>query len=179
MKAMEIPVEFKRLFDKDWREAAGFEGLYWINKQGLILSKKGLKVASLSNKGYCVVDLYKNNKRKKQLVHRIVAKTFISNPNSLPNVCHKDDNPRNNNVNNLFWGTQRMNIQDMMNKKRGSFKAHKGEKNGFAKLKEKDVKEIKTLLRQNKSCAEIARNFEVDRTTISMIKRGSTWKHVK
>jgi len=45
-----------------------------------------------------------------QYIHRIVAKSFLKNPNNYPNVIHLDDNPQNNNINNLKWGSQSENI---------------------------------------------------------------------
>ncbi|MFC8563503.1 NUMOD4 domain-containing protein [Peribacillus frigoritolerans] len=44
-------------------------------------------------------------------VSRIVATAFIANPNNLPVVLHLDNNPKNNTVDNLRWGTQLDNIQ--------------------------------------------------------------------
>lgn len=43
-------------------------------------------------------------------VHRLVAQEFISNPNNLPEVNHKDDNHSNNNVNNLEWCSRLYNV---------------------------------------------------------------------
>ena len=51
-------------------------------------------------------------------VHRLVAKAFIPNPNNYPCVCHKDDNPANNRIENLWWGTDKMNVQDSISKGR-------------------------------------------------------------
>lgn len=51
-------------------------------------------------------------------VSRLVAMVYIPNPNNYPIVMHLDDNPLNNNVSNLQWGTQKMNIQDAINKGR-------------------------------------------------------------
>jgi len=62
--------------------------------------------------------LVKNGERKPFPVHRLVAEAFIPNPENLPCVCHRDDNPLNNHVDNLFWGTQADNIRDMDIKKR-------------------------------------------------------------
>lgn len=56
--------------------------------------------------GHFYVDLAKNDGTKKKcLVHRLVAEAFLPNPEGLPYVCHKDDNPQNNELSNLYWGT--------------------------------------------------------------------------
>lgn len=70
---------------------------YWIG--GRIL--KPYK----NNKGYLVVDLRIDNKTKKCLVHRLVALTFLDNPQNYPIINHKDNNPLNNRVSNLEWCT--------------------------------------------------------------------------
>lgn len=43
---------------------------------------------------------------------------YIPNPDNLPCVCHRDDNPQNNNADNIFWRTQQDNMKDMWNKGR-------------------------------------------------------------
>lgn len=43
--------------------------------------------------------------RKLYSVHRLVAQAFLDNPDGLPEVNHKDENPSNNNVENLEWCT--------------------------------------------------------------------------
>lgn len=49
--------------------------------------------------------------RKMEYVHRLVALAFIKKRPGREIVLHKDDNPSNNNVNNLMWGTHYMNSQ--------------------------------------------------------------------
>ncbi len=161
----------------EWRDVKGYEGLYWVSSAGLVKGINSQKKPTVTNKGYFTLDLYSGNIRKKVLVHRLVAQAFIPNPKNYPNVCHIDDNPQNNSMDNLFWGTQKMNIQDMVAKGRGRNKAFKGEKNGSAKLKDADIPAIKRLL-QSMNCAEISRLYGVDRTAISQIKRGITWQHI-
>ena len=78
----------------------------------------------IQSNGYISIDLSDDlHNRKGYLVHRLVALTFIPNPNNLPIVNHKDENPSNNNVNNLEWCTREENILDMVlyNKKIGKY----------------------------------------------------------
>lgn len=62
-----------------------------------------------NNGGYMRVGVSMNGKRINLLVHRIVASAFIPNPNNLPEVNHKDNNPANNAVSNLEWCTSQYN----------------------------------------------------------------------
>ena len=60
--------------------------------------------------GYQQVMFCKDGKRKMFSVHRLVASTFIDNPNNYEQVNHKDENPSNNHVDNLEWCTAQYNI---------------------------------------------------------------------
>ena len=64
---------------------------------------------SVNSFGYKQINLYKDGKMKRYLVHRLVAIAFIPNPNNLPVVNHKDECKSNNNVNNLEWCTYEYN----------------------------------------------------------------------
>lgn len=67
-----------------------------------------MKIQTNKNK-YTSVLLSKGGKRKKVLIHRAVAQAFISNPNELPQVNHKDENKSNNSVDNLEWCNSKYN----------------------------------------------------------------------
>lgn len=60
--------------------------------------------------GYLQVTFSVNGKTVTRYVHRLVAQTFLPNPDDLPEVNHKDNNPSNNNVSNLEWCTGEYNI---------------------------------------------------------------------
>ncbi|MDR1286282.1 MAG: HNH endonuclease [Treponema sp.] len=98
-----------------WKDITGYEGLYKASNYGNILSVQRHKInrtirerilkKDKGKNGYFCIYLSKNGKVKKHLIHRIVAMTFIPNPENLPQVNHKDENKSNNYVGNLEWCT--------------------------------------------------------------------------
>lgn len=66
---------------------------------------------SKSKDGYLMIILSKNHRRKLKYIHRLVAEAFISNPNNLPEVNHKDGIKNNNIVSNLEWCSRLENIK--------------------------------------------------------------------
>jgi len=61
--------------------------------------------------GYLLVGIQITEKWIMKKVHRLVAQTFIPNPDSLPQVNHRDCNRANNNVENLEWCENLYNVQ--------------------------------------------------------------------
>lgn len=93
--------------DLKFKEIPGFSD-YMICSNGRIYSKITDKFLSSWNnsKGYPIIRIKSDDGTKKQIVlHRIVAKLFIPNPEGYPQVNHKDENKENNNVDNLEWCT--------------------------------------------------------------------------
>ena len=86
---------------------------YLINKNGIIYSiftMKELSHKAYNGNGYRRIILRDINKQKHLLyLHRILAETFIPNPNNYPIINHKDENPSNNCVDNLEWCTYQYN----------------------------------------------------------------------
>lgn len=131
-----------------WKDVVGYEGLYKVSNFGRIVSlcsyggnSQRLMSPGLANNGYLMVGLTKNKKQKSLLVHRLVAQAFIPNPDKLDFVNHKDENKRNNNVENLEWCTKSYNSEYSLNlhpdRKKRYFN-HFKDKNG--KLKRYDGK---------------------------------------
>ena len=99
-----------------YKDIEGYKG-YKISNYGNVKSlgndktrkEKILKPAK-DKDGYLYVGLCKQGKIKMCKVHRLVAQTFIPNPNDLPQVNHKDEDKINNHVTNLEWCTNEYNI---------------------------------------------------------------------
>ena len=89
-----------------------YEGLYRVSNLGRILSlnyrntgKADLMTPVTDTKGYLEVHLRKNKKTKTCLVHRLVAQTFIPNPDNLPEVNHKIEGEKGKKINMVFFNT--------------------------------------------------------------------------
>ena len=98
---------------EEWLNIDGYPD-YQVSNTGKVKSIKYGKERILkqgTNKyGYHLVQLYRDGKYKNMKVHRLVAEAFISNPDNLPQINHKDENPLNNNVENLEFCDAKYNI---------------------------------------------------------------------
>lgn len=99
-----------------WMEVSSFGCVRTLDrvvptKKGTYFAKGRILKQYPDNDGYLRVGFRVNGKRVGRQVHRIVAQTFLPNPNNWPQVNHKDCNPSNNNADNLEWCTDKYNIQ--------------------------------------------------------------------
>lgn len=105
-----------------WKDICGYEGIYQVSNLGNVKSihYRGTNEArNLTPKkncrGYLWVEMKSGSKHRCALVHRLVAETFIANPNGLPFINHKDEIKTNNAVENLEWCTASYNVRYSMN----------------------------------------------------------------
>ena len=94
-----------------WKPIADYVGLYEVSNKGRVRNLKTGRILKPGNngRGYWFVGLYKNGAVKYHYLHRLVALTFIPNPNKLPEVNHKDEIKTNNKLDNLEWISHRDN----------------------------------------------------------------------
>lgn len=96
-----------------WKDISGYEGLYQVSNLGNIRKIWKFKTImckpSSDSHGYKQIVLTKDKKRKSYKVHRLVALTFINNPNNYEEVNHKDENKTNNKIDNLEWCDRKYN----------------------------------------------------------------------
>lgn len=101
-----------------WKPVVGYEEYYevsntgrvrtiprivYTNNGGYINIGRAIKTPMLHYKGYLQVRLKVNNRPKTFFVHRLVAESFIPNPNGYKYVNHIDEDKTNNSVENLEW----------------------------------------------------------------------------
>ena len=89
----------------EMKDIKGYEKMYAATKDGRIWSyrTKDFMAQYPSKEGYKAVNFTINYKHKRCRVHRLIAETWLENPDNLPLVKHKDGDITNNNVDNLYW----------------------------------------------------------------------------
>lgn len=87
-----------------WKPIKDFQD-YYVSNLGNIRGKKTIQLSpTKNNKGYLVINLYKNGIKKQMSVHRLVADAFNSQKRDDQNtVDHRDLNRTNNGLSNLRW----------------------------------------------------------------------------
>ena len=92
----------------NWKDIKDFKGIYKVNSLGEVRRAGATqnRKKQLTRKGYYKVFLYNKNNKRAYFVHRLVAQTFIPNPQNKPNINHKNCLKTDNRVNNLEWCTQ-------------------------------------------------------------------------
>ena len=88
---------------------------YWVSTRGRIwsdITNSFVYGTPIGKTGHIDVGLRHKGVRFHRYIHRLVAEAFIPNPHGYPIVRHLDDDPSNNCVENLAWGTQTDNMGD-------------------------------------------------------------------
>lgn len=102
-----------------WEDIPEYEGFYKVSNLGRVKSlprngtiqQERIMINKITKQGYVTVHLRKLGVSKYLKIHRLVALTFLNNPENKPQVNHKDGNKENNNLSNLEWMTVSENVQ--------------------------------------------------------------------
>lgn len=156
-----------------WKDVVGFEEYFSVSNLGRVRSKRKpnhIYKLSLEGKGYLRFGTTINGIHNTYKVHRLVAITFIPNPENKSQVNHIDGDKLNNRVDNLEWVTNSENIQHAYDI--GIKSNPKGENSHMAKLTQEDV----DFIRKNYKARDkvfgrkaLAIKFNVNASTIYRI----------
>jgi hypothetical protein len=172
-----------------WSPVPEYEGIYDVSNYGRV--KSLCRVVKFGNRcprvvdekilkrnnsnGYLTISLARDGKKLTAMIHSLVAKAFINNPDSKPHVNHKDGIRWNNFYKNLEWVTCSENVLHSYNVLGNT--AVCGSFNGSSKLNECDISRIISLYNNGLTQKEIGKMYNVSMSNISKIIRGETWSH--
>lgn len=149
-----------------WKNIKNYEGLYQISNFGNVKSLHKIPNIILKTykdkKGYLYVILSKNCKSKIARIHRLVAQTFISNPQNKPQVNHIDGIKSNNIVPNLEWCTNSENQKHAF--KLGLQNNHGNNNSRCVKINQYDLQH--KFIKQWNSIFDITNELHIDRSCI-------------
>jgi len=169
-----------------WKDVVGYEGRYEVSSLGRVRSvAREVRNTASSTRflpciiiapnrhpgGYFTVKLSLDRVKRHHYIHRLVALAFIGPAPHKHEVLHGDGNKTNNALPNLSWGTRKENFIDRA--RLGELLL--GETHPNAKLT--DAK-VLAILSDRRSVNEIAKDYGVTRSNISMIKTRKTWRHL-
>lgn len=155
------------------------DNMYSISDKGEVYSHFTNRLLNpyISKRGYYVVNVRVNGKRKSYSVHRLVAENFLEPIEGKTDVNHKDGNKLNNNLDNLEW------CDDLDNKRHAWLNGlmRKGEDCSKTGLKESTVRLVCSVLEKSFTIGEILLELQgepVNRSTILNIRSFRSWKHI-
>ncbi len=177
---------------EQWLPVTGWEGFYEVSDRGLIRSVdrmvpeprwgfrryRGRPIAPWRDRnGYFLVNLYRDAKPTRRFVHQLVLEAFAGlcppGMESLHGMGGKTDNrwPEN-----LHWGTHAENCADTA--RQGMRNNPVGERSGSAKLTGAIVREVRIRRAGGEKIAALAREFGVNRGTMTKAIDGRNWGHI-
>lgn len=152
-----------------WRQCPNFPS-YEVSDSGLVRRISTGRVLAFNikkgNHPYHRVKLSENGRASLVFVHRLVLEAFVEPCPEGMQTLHSDDDPSNNRLDNLSWGTAKENHK--------AINRH-GSRNSRAKLSEEDVRAIRSSSLRH---FELAKHYNVSSTTIENIRNRKLWRSI-
>jgi hypothetical protein len=161
-----------------WKDVPTFSGRYEASETGEIrhATTKHIRKQRINKFGYCQINISRNDgtgKSNTVLVHKLIAETFIPNPDNLPEINHINGVKSDNRVENLEWCTRSEN--QIHAYKMGLSYVYHGEEHPKAKFTNEQAHQVKQMYNNGISQQKIADFFHVSQTTIGRILRGKRY----
>lgn len=152
---------------------------YLVSKEGLVKNQVTGRVLKQreTEQGYMEVTVWCDEQKKYVLrkVHRLVAQTYIDNPEHKREVNHLDGNKKNNCVDNLEWCTSKENKDHAWE---NGYYTSIGENHHAAYFTEELVRNICERIQEGYRNIDIADMYGIHRERVSDIRIGRRWKHI-
>lgn len=180
---------YTKINGEKWKHAKGFSKNYYVSNMGriLTLTAHGSRNNPVIMKPAIDYDYRRGVNGymrttidgKSIRVHRVVAETWISNPENKPFVNHKNGDKTDNRVVNLEWCNNSENIRHAYNN--GLIKVQRGERNIHSRLTDEQVRRFKWEWKYDRKMTrkEYAKKLGVSESTLKDIILGRSWKWLK
>lgn len=151
---------------------------YYVSENGDIFSLYSNKQLTprIEKTGYVSYSIQIGKNTKAIRAHRLVALTFIPNPENKPEVNHIDANKQNNHVSNLEWVFHDYNMKHA--RKLGLIMLPRGEDHHMTKNSEQDIKNVIDLLLKGYTLNEINKMTGVAKNIIQQVQQHRSWTHL-
>lgn len=172
-----------------WRRAVGFSERYYVSNMGRIFTTSAhgkkdnptiMKPARSFDKRRNSWEYYKTAMDGRSIVvHRVVAATWIPNPDGKPFVNHKNGDKADNRAENLEWCTTSENILHAY--RTGLEQKALGQRHHAAKMTDEQVRQFKHEWAHNRKMSrkQYAEKLGVSEATLKDIIRGRSWSWLK
>jgi hypothetical protein len=158
-----------------WKTINGLE----VSTLGRVKSNNKLLKGELTKGGYIRIKWSRNGVIYRELLHRLIAKAFLPNPNNYPVVNHLDGNKQNNTCDNLEWCSYGANLQHAF---KIGLRNSNGINNPASKLTVEQVLEIRSLYVKGKHCEfnanQLAERYNVSPRCITNVVKRKTYKNI-
>ena len=156
-----------------WKDIEGYPN-YAVSNLGRVKNKVSGKILKPQKdyKGYLRVRLYNQKVSQRFFIHRLVMGAFCGA--SSQTVDHVNSIKSDNNLSNLRY----LSREDNTRRNSIGHTHSQGSKHHRASLVEKDVEQIKCLIKMGWSIQDISKRYSITYDTVYGIKKGRTWNHV-
>lgn len=174
-----------------WKPMLNYEDLYEVSNLGRIKSvtrnnidsigrnvqRRSQIIKSIPKKiGYCFINVYRDGKRYKYNTHKIVALTWIPNPENKYTINHINGVKHDNRVENLEWCTVKENVHHAI---ATGLSKRKGTDNTNACLDEKQVVEIRSsYIKKKGNIKKLSEKYKVSTSIISDVVNNRTYNNI-
>jgi hypothetical protein len=146
-----------------WVEIPGFNGRYSLSNHGRVKSHEKFIKTQVHKRGSVAVRLFQNCEYQTKYVHRLVAETFIPNPENKDFVTHIDYDRKNNHLENLMWCTKKEIIDRARNAGRFNINSNR--------VTVEKIEFIKRLHEEGRTYREIAEEVGLTKVTVAKYVR--------